>query len=661
MGILNMKKKKEKQPVEENYQVENDLSLQKASIDVTEDSSNFEVEELLDKGSYSFRDFVAPSAIDRSEIDSIQIGNKFVRNFIMQGFPMQTYVGWLDYIYNYDGEMDSSIQIDPIDDKTSLDALTAKITQFEAQLAIESDKGNIRNISRLQDKIAGLYEQRRALERNTEKMFQIQISCNLFANSKEDLNKETQKFDNQLRGRKIYMMPTYLRQEEGFKSTLPIARSFVEDLYRNFNSAALTGCFPFYNSEIYHENGVFIGVNLTTWTPVLIDFYDRSLLNNSNITVLGQAGTGKTFFVSLLTMRSALRGIRTVIIDPEGEYNKLTSALGGSHIYLAPDSSECLNPFDIEEEDILDSDGYPTGIKTVSINDKAADMLNLIGVMAGGLTGMQKSTVSTIIQNLYYSKGITEDPKSLYVTEPYFDPETKVFYHDGKKKPMPTFSDFHKLLEEYARKEKNDELLTLSQSLEMFKKGGIYDMFDCHTSDNISNFRNSPIVTFDISRLEESMLRPIGMYVALSWTWEKFGKKNPQIKKRIVCDEAWMLVNKNMKGSDYTAQFLETTSRRIRKRNGGLLVASQNFTEFAESSQGKAVLTNAKTNIFLGQAATDVDALQDTFKLSDGEKVFLLQAKRGEMLVRMDGEAAIVQAIPFDIERELIEKRKFEE
>lgn len=656
MSILNMKKKQEV-PQEEEQQV----VMTKSSIDVTENAHEGHEDEVLDKGAFSMKDFVAPSAIDRSEEDCIRVGNKFARNFIMQGFPMQTYVGWLDYLYNYDGEMDTCIHIDPVDDKLSLDALTAKITQFEAQLAIESNKGNIRNISRLQDKIEGLYAQRRALERNTEKMFQIQIGANLFANTKEDLNKETQKFDNQLRGRKIYMMPTYFRQEEGFKTVLPIGRSFVEDLYRNFNSAALTGCFPFYNAEIYHENGVFIGVNLSTWTPVLIDFYDRSLLNNSNITVLGQAGTGKTFFVSLLTMRSALRGIRTVIIDPEGEYNKLTTALGGAHIYLAPDSKECLNPFDIEEQDVLDEDGYPTGVKTVSINEKVADILNLIGVMAGGLTGMQQSTVSTIIQNLYYSKGITEDPNSLYVTDPYFDPETKTFYHDGKKKPMPTFSDFHKLLDEYARREKNQEIRVLASSLEMFKKGGIYDMFDCQTSDSIANFKNAPIVTFDVSRLEESVLRPIGMYVALSWTWEKFGKKNPQIKKRIVCDEAWMLVNKNMKGYEYTAQFLETSSRRIRKRNGGLLVASQNFTEFAESSQGKAVLTNAKTNIFLGQASSDVDALQDTFKLSDGEKLFLLQARRGEMLVRMDDESAVVQVIPFDVERELIEKRKFEE
>ena len=68
--------------------------------------------------------------------------------------------------------------------------------------------------------------------------------------------------------------------------------------------------------------------------------------------------------------------------------------------------------------------------------------------------------------------------------------------------------------------------------------------------------------------------------------------------------------------------------RRIRKRNGGLLVASQNFVEFADNPQGKAVLTNTVVNIFLKQNSTDIDAVQETFKLSDGEKQFLLSAKR---------------------------------
>ena len=120
-----------------------------------------------------------------------------------------------------------------------------------------------------------------------------------------------------------------------------------------------------------------------------------------------------------------------------------------------------------------------------------------------------------------------------------------------------------------------------------------------------------------------------------------------------------MLVSPNMAGSAYTAQFLENAARRIRKRNGGLLVASQNFSEFARSPQGEAVLKQAITNIFLGQDPTDVDVLQDTFKLSDGEKIFLMGAQRGEMLIKMHNESITVSVIPFEFEKALIEKKKF--
>lgn len=610
----------------------------------------------VESGMRSLKDFISPPSFDRSHEDYMNVGNKYVRNFVMQGYPSSVQVGWLDQLYNYEGDMDTAVYIEPADDRQALDELTNKITQFESQLQIESEKGNIKNITRLRNLVDNLYQQRERLELNYENIFYVEIATNLYSDSLDDLNKETQKLDNKLKGIKIYLMPSILRQDEGYKTALPYGKAYIDDMYRNLNSGALTACFPFYNSEISHENGIFIGANLSTGTPILIDFYDRSLLNNSNITVFGQAGSGKTFLVSLLTMRSALRGIRTSIVDPEGEYKKLTTILGGSHIYIAPDSDHFINPFDIEEEDIVDEDGKPTGSKEVRIKDKVADILNLVAVMAGGVTSEQRSIIALIVSKVYEERGFTSDAKSLYLTEPFFDEKTGEFYTDGMKKPMPTFSDFHEELEDFANKENNRELQKLSNALRIFKKGGVYDMFDCQTSKDLADFANSPIVTFDISRLEESVLRPIGMYIAMTWIWEKFVKKNIHIKKRVVCDEAWMLTNKNMAGHEYTAQFLENCSRRIRKRNGGLLVASQNFVEFANNEQGKAVLTNAVVNIFLRQDSTDIDLLKDTFKLSDGEKDFLLQAKRGEILIRMNGESAVGFVMPFDYETALISK-----
>lgn len=650
-------KKKNKNKNQNINSNQNEFVLSDDSIILSE-KNDLKGKPVLEKGERTMFDFLAPDSIDRSDPDFIKIGNKYVRNFTMQGYPSHVYVTWLRDLYQYQGDMDVAVYAEPAEDRDALEELTKKITAYEAQLQTELEKGSNREITMLQNKIQTLYEEREKIELNMESLFYVNISCNLFADSKEQLDKETKLLDNRVSGKKITLVPSYLRMDEGFKSCLPYGKIYINDKFRNFNTAGLGACFPFYNSELSHEDGLFCGINLATQTPMFVNFYNKKILNNANLTVFGSSGSGKTFMVSLLTMRSAIQGIKTVIIDPEGEYIKLTQALGGVHIYIAPDSDNFLNPFDVEEEIELDSDCVPTGNKIVDIKSKAGDILNLISVMAGELTPAQRSLCSTTILKLYRNFGFNENPDSLYTNEPFFDEITGKLYTEGMKKRMPQFSDFYNLLQETIETDGKEELIPLLDTLKIFRKGEIYEMFDCQSSVDSSQFESAPIITFDVSRLEENILRPIGMYIALSWTMEKFIKKNPDLLKRVICDEAWMLVNKNMKGNEYTAQFLNNCARRIRKRNGGLLIASQNFVEFAENQDAQSVLQNSAVNIFLKQNETDIDAIQNKFKLSDGEKNFLTTCSKGQFLIRMNNESATGFAYGFDYERSLIERAK---
>ena len=585
----------------------------------------------------SLKDLIAPASFDRSSPDHMQVGDKFVRNFIIAGFPRQIAVGWANALYNYEGDLDLALHINPTDERTAMDELTSKITQFEAQLATEMEKGSNRNITRLRSQIEDLYQERIKAEQNYISLFSIQMIMNLFTNNLEQLNKETQLLENSLKGRKIKLMANYLRQDMGYKSALPFGRSWLNRNYRNFNSEALTACYPFYNAEISHPTGVFVGVNNQTQTPIYIDFYDRKLLNNGNTTVFGTAGSGKTFMVSSLTMRSVLKQIRTAIVDPEGEYKIITQALGGVNIEIKP-GGVIPNPFDLEDEEEVDDYGYPTGRKVVRLQEKISDLLNLIGVMCGGLEREQISLLSLALADTYKDFGMTESPESLYTDDVILNDEGE-FIHHGQKKVMPTLSDFHERLVLASKQDGNECLIPVANSLQMFIKTGVYGLFDTQTSPELVNMKAAPVITFDVSSLEDKVLRPIGMYIALTWCWEKFAKKDLAIKKRIVCDEAWMLVKKEMAGSEFTAQFLENTARRIRKRNGSLLVASQNFKEFADNPQGQAVLTNTTVNIFLRQNATDIDDVQSVFKLSDGERNFMLSATKGNFLLKCKRKA----------------------
>lgn len=611
------------------------------------------------KGKRTERELLAPSFIDRTDPKFLQVGNNFVKSFIIEGYPSQVYVEWLDALYNYEGDADVAFYVEPADDRIAIDELTKKITQFESQLMIEQKQGNTKNITRMQAEISKLYNQRIALEQNRDSLFYVQVFFNLYAKSEEELEKKTEMLLSTMRGKKIKLTSLDLRQSDGYKSGLPFGKVYIDDLYRNFSSGGVKASFPYYNAEISHKNGIFVGINSMTNTPIYLDLFNSDVLNNANFTVFGASGSGKTYFVSLFIMRNILKGIKSIIIDPEGEYVNITKNLGGEHIYISMDSDTHINMFDIEEADEIASDGSFTGRKTVDIKEKVGDLLNLMGVMSRGMTAEQEGLVTVVLQELYNRFGITEDPRSLYEAGSNYDPETGTIMTTGVKKRMPQFTDFHDLLIEYSEKPNFRALKPLINALVMFRQEEAYGYFDCQTSKGI-DFNNKPLVVFDVSRLEESILRPIGMYIVSTLTWDKIIKKNKEIKKLLLVDEAWMLVNPNMSGSEYTAGFLEKAARRIRKRNAGLGIISQSFQEFEEHPLGRAVLVNAGTNIFLKQKPDMAQKIQNVFGLSDGERNFIANARQGQILVKLDGgksgraDSTAAQVFSFNYEHNLI-------
>lgn len=614
----------------------------------------------------TLNDAFAPSQIDVIDSSTLKVGDTYVRNYVMQGYPSFVRVGWLDRLYNYNGDMDTTLLIVPSEDRSAIEELTSQITATEAQLQSELKKGQTNNAIAYQDKIHMLEEQRRKIELNYESMFDVGLFANLTARTKEDLDRQAEILEADLKGRRANLLPTAYRMLSGYKTALPLNENFFEDKLRNFTTGSVVACMPFIRGEICHPDGVYLGYNEYTGNNVMIDFYDKHMINNTNVSVFGRAGSGKTFLVSLLTLRSALKGIYTAIIDPEGEYSGVTNAIGGSVIELSPGSNLMINPFDVAEEEEMDNNDKLTGRRTVNLQEKYGDLLDLICVMAVDVDQEQKSLISSIIVKLYQTFGITTDPNSLYDASIKSNPKTGEIYPYGKPKRMPQFTDFYNLLAaEIDRKTANNPndpealaLRRMQNKLKMYLQGEAYPLFDCQSTVNLEKIKNSPLVSFDVSKLEESTLRPIGMYVCMSYIWDKIVKSNYQTRKRVVADEAWMMLNEGYPGHEYTAQFLEKCARRIRKRNAGLLVSSQNFIEFANCTQGQAVLNQTAVKMFLKQNETDIDALQDKFKISDGERNFLLQSKTGEVLIKTDTDSAVCKVEAFPIESEIIKNSR---
>ena len=88
--------------------------------------------------------------------------------------------------------------------------------------------------------------------------------------------------------------------------------------------------------------------------------------------------------------------------------------------------------------------------------------------------------------------------------------------------------------------------------------------------------------------------------------------KTKAAKKRVLVDEAWMLLP-----YPEAVDFLNKMARRARKRNVSLAIISQRFQDFYEKQEVQAVLTSSDTKLFLAQDKSEIEYLKEVFKLSN--------------------------------------------
>lgn len=567
----------------------------------------------------------------------IQVGRRYYRLYIILDYPQAVYVGWLEDIKLL-GNVDFSIHAFPGNGREVIDQLTKKITSYTSQAMLDEKAGNIYELGITKIAAQSLERLREDIQMNRDRLYFVTLVLGVSALSMEELEQSTKIMEEMLQGKSIRFREAYLRYDQAYKTLVPLGENFYDDCCRNFNNGAAVGLFPFASPEFSHKKGIPLGLNLFTGSPIIFDnFAGPPRLANNNLGVFATSGAGKSFLVKLLSLRGTLLGIKTVFIDPEGEYEALTKRVGGTNVHIEVDSGTVINPFDLEEEE------NSGGIRTVDILQKAADIKSLVGMIVEGvardrISAVELSHVEEAVMEEYRARGITREPESLYEANAYSGEER---YIGRKIKSMPTLTTFVGRL---AAKAEGERLATI---LKPFLRGGTLGIFDGETNVTL---KDVPLVNFNIKGIQHEFLKVYAMYVITNWVWEKFVKKNVRQQKRVHASEAWM----HMKYRD-TSLFLENLARRARKYNTSLTLDSQSFIEFSASPEGKAVLTNLATVILMRQSSTDIDAIQETFHLSEGERNFLLSCGVGEALLMAGRNATAMKVVSSEYERAFIE------
>lgn len=549
---------------------------QKENLDILEQ------EKLYQEGLVRVIDFISPSALGIYS-SYLEVSGVFCRTIFISAYPKILSIGWVGMLIDMDLPMDISLFIHPVDTAKIIKFLRKKSTQIQSEIQIESEKGLVRdpvlemayrNVENLRDR----------LQEGVEKFFKFGLYVNIFGKTLDELEKNEASLNSVLSSRSIFYKKAIFRMKEGFDSCLPLCDDKLQAGI-NLSSNPLSTAFPFISTDISSNQGILYGINKHNNSLII---FDRFSMENYNMVVFAKSGSGKSYAVKLEVLRLMMMGVDAIIIDPEDEYRYLAETTGGSFVKISLTSASHINPFDLPIEDDKNMEEI--------LRSNSANLLGLFRLMFGNITAEEDSILERAIKETYAIRDINNETLPTEIT----------------KENVPLMEDFYEVLKNM--KGADD----LSIRLEKYTKG-IFSGF-LNQSTNVS-FDNQLIV-FNIRDLEEE-LRPIAMYLVLHFIWNEIRVK---MKKRvIVVDEAWIM----MKNED-AANFLFSIAKRIRKYYGALTTITQDVADFMGSKFGKPIISNSSVQLLLRQSQSSIDAVADTFYLTEREKFLLLESRVGE-------------------------------
>jgi type IV secretory pathway VirB4 component len=549
---------------------------------------------------------------------SLKVGPKTVEigesthaaSFAVAGYPAEVGNGWLEPILSYPARIDVAIHIDPVPAPVAADRLRKQRARIESGRRASAERGRLDD-PLTESAAADARELAYRVACGEGRLFEVGIYLTVFAASEAELSQTIAAVRSVADGMLLRLVPATFRTVQGWTTTLPLGLDALK-IRRTFDTDALAACFPFTSDQLAQVAGstspVLLGVNGTGAGLVC---FDRWSLDNHNSVVLARSGAGKSYLAKLDILRSLYHGVQVLVVGPEQEYVRLAEAVGGTVVELGAPAVR-INPFDLPHHE-------PT---PDAVQRRALFAHTVVAVLLGSeLTAAERAVLDTAILSAYEDAGITADLRT-------------------HSRDAPTMVDVARAVNNAG----TPDAAALAERLAPYVTGSFAGLFDGSTT----TATDGHLVVFALKHLPEE-LKAIGTLLVLDAIWRQV--TSPERRRRlVVVDEAWLLMREPA-----GARFLFRMAKAARKHWAGLAVITQDAADLLGTDLGQAVVANAATQILLRQAPQAIDRVAAAFRLSEGERAYLLTTTQGTGLINTGTSRAAFHAVASEDEGVLAE------
>ncbi|WP_159944695.1 VirB4 family type IV secretion system protein [Nocardiopsis sp. FR6] len=530
----------------------------------------------------------------------VEVEGGVCQTLVVTGYPREVTAGWAEALLTYPGQLDIAFHLEPVPAPLAATRLRRRRARLESAHRTGAAQGRVEDphqvtaamdAAEIADRIAT----------GQGRLFTVGVYITVHAPGLEALEAELQQVLALCSSLLVEAVPATFRPLQGWITTLPLGTDAL-GTHRSMDTDAAATLLPFTSPELVADLGettVVYGTNTHSSGLVAWDRFCGGL-DNHNSVILARSGAGKSYLAKLELLRSLLVGVEAAVIDPEGEYLRLTEAVGGTALRLGTENGR-LNPFDLPAPG-TEKDGQ-------AFTSRALFLHTLVTAMVGHLTATEKTVLDRAVITAYAEAGITRDPATW-------------------DRSAPVLADLAAALEEVAADpDTGDEPARAAQALtdrlEPFVHGSHAALFDGPSTGRVGGH----LTVVSLKELPDEV-RPVGVLIALDAIWRHITAGTPKRPRMVVVDEAWLLLQ-----DPAAARYLARLSKAGRKHWAGLTLVTQDVGDVLGTELGRVVIANAATQVLLKQAPQNLDAVSEAFHLSGGETHLVGTAPRGSALL----------------------------
>jgi len=562
-----------------------------------------------------------PGGPDAVEVGgrSVRVGDEYATTLAVTGYPAEVGAGWLEPILAYPGRVDVALHIEPVPPQVAAQRLRKQRGRLESSRRQDAAKGRLDD-PELDAAAFDAAELATRLARGEARLFRLGLYLTVHGFSPDDLVERVTEVRNLAASLLLDTASVTWRQLQGWITCLPLGFDAL-DMRRVFDTDALAACFPFTSPDLPigagdAGMGVLFGLNLASSGVVV---WDRWAQDNYNAVILARSGAGKSYLAKLDLLHNLYLGVEAFVIDPEDEYIALANAVGGTIIRPGAPGVR-INPLDLNPGDGEDAlyrrTQFMQTFVAVATTGGPSGAGGSVAASGVGLSPDEAPALDDAVLAAYRAKGITTDPRTW-------------------RRPAPLLADVVTELPNFG-----DAGRAVAARLRPYVAGSFKTLFDGPTTTPAAGH----LVVYAIKELADE-LKPVGTLLALDAIWRTVSSSSPDLPQLVLVDEAWRLLTAGL-----GAKFLLNLAKGARKYGAGLTVVTQDAADVLATDTGRAVVSNAATQILLRQAPQAIDAVAEAFDLTDGERAFLLSAGRGDALLACGTARVAFHSLASDIE-----------